>query len=41
LTQELPGVGTFFVRGSSFSLPPGFKTMWKTELYPLPAAPGQ
>ena len=40
-TQELPGVGTFFVRGSSFSLPPGFKTTWKTELYPLPAAPGR
>ena len=40
-TQELPGVGTFFVRGSSFSLPPGFKTTWKTELYPLPAAPVQ
>ena len=39
-THEVPGVGTFFVRGSSFSLPPGFKTMWKTQLYPLPAAPG-
>lgn len=38
-THEVPGVGTFFVRGSSFSLPPGFKTMWKTQLYPLPAAP--
>ena len=38
-TQEVPGVGTFFVRGSSFSLPPGFKTVWKTQLYPLPAAP--
>lgn len=40
-TQELPGVGTFFVRGSSFSLPSGFKTMWKTQPYPLPAAPVQ
>jgi hypothetical protein len=40
-THEVPGVGTFFVRGSSFSLPPGFKTMWKTQLYPLPAAPVQ
>jgi len=38
-THEVPGVGTFFVRGSSFSLPPGFKTVWKTQLYPLPAAP--
>jgi hypothetical protein len=36
-THEVPGVGTFFVRGSSFSLPPGFKTFWKTQLYPLPA----
>jgi hypothetical protein len=35
-THEVPGVGTFFVRGSSFSLPPGFKTMWKTQRYPLP-----
>ena len=40
-THEIPGVGTFFVRGSSFSLPFGFKTMWKTQLYPLPAAPVQ
>jgi hypothetical protein len=38
-TREVPGVGTFFVRGSSFSLPPGFKTVWKTQLYPLAAAP--
>ena len=35
-THEVPGVGTFFVRGSSFSLPPGFKTVWKTQRYPLP-----
>jgi hypothetical protein len=40
-THEVPGVGTFFIRGSSFSLPPGFKTVWKTQLYPLPAAPVQ
>jgi hypothetical protein len=40
-THDIPGVGTFFVRGSSFSLPPGFKTMWKTQLYPLPAVPVQ
>ena len=40
-THEVPGVGTFFIRGSSFSLPPGFKTMWKTQLYPLPAAPAR
>ena len=38
-THEVPGVGTFFVRGSIFSLPPGFKTVWKTQRYPLPAAP--
>jgi hypothetical protein len=35
------GVGTFFIRGASFSLPSGFKTVWKTQLYPLPAAPAQ
>jgi hypothetical protein len=35
-THEVPGVGTFFIRGSSFSLPSGFKTVWKTQLYPLP-----
>jgi hypothetical protein len=40
-TREVPGVGTFFVRGSGFSLPPGFKTVWKTQLYPLPASPVQ
>ncbi|MGA2195048.1 MAG: hypothetical protein ABSH40_07230 [Bryobacteraceae bacterium] len=38
-TQEVPGVGTFFVRGSHFSLPPGFKTVWKTQLYPRSAHP--
>lgn len=38
-THEVPGVGTFFVRGSRLSLPSGFQTMWKTQLYPLPAAP--
>ncbi len=39
LTQETPGVGTFFVRGSHFSLPPGFKTVWKTQLDPRSARP--
>jgi hypothetical protein len=33
-TPDLPGVGTFFVRGPRFLLPPGFKTVWKTRLYP-------
>jgi hypothetical protein len=40
-THEVAGVGTFFIRGASFSLPSGFKTVWKTQLYPLPAAPAQ
>jgi hypothetical protein len=38
-THEVPGVGTFFVHGSRFSLPPGFKTVWKTQLYPRSAHP--
>jgi hypothetical protein len=38
-TQEVPGVGTFFVRGSHFSLPPGFQTVWKTQLDPRSAHP--
>jgi hypothetical protein len=33
-TQQVPGVGTFFVRGSRLSLPAGFKTVWKTQPYP-------
>jgi hypothetical protein len=33
-TQEVPGVGTFFVRGAHFTLPAGFKTVWQTQLYP-------
>jgi hypothetical protein len=33
-TQEVPGVGTFFVRGAHFLLPAGFKTIWQTEPYP-------
>jgi hypothetical protein len=33
-TREVPGVGTFFVRGSHFSLPSGFKTFWNTQPYP-------
>ena len=28
---ELPGVATFFVSGSSFTLPPGFGTTWRTR----------
>jgi hypothetical protein len=40
-THEVPGVGTFFVRGPNFSLPPGFKTVWKTQIYPLPPSPVQ
>lgn len=32
--DEPAGVGTFFVRGGHFLLPPGFKTVWKTQLYP-------
>jgi len=38
-TQEVPGVGTFVVRGLHFSLPPGFKTVWKTQLDPRSAHP--
>jgi hypothetical protein len=38
-THEVPGVGTFFVRGAHFSLPTGFKTVWKTQLYPGSAHP--
>jgi hypothetical protein len=38
-TQEVPGVGTFFVRGAHFSLPPGFKAVWKTQLDPRSAHP--
>ena len=30
-TDSLPGVGTFFVRGSQLQLPNGFKTVWKTS----------
>jgi hypothetical protein len=40
-THEVPGVGTFFVRGSNLSLPPGFKTIWMTQPYPRPASPVQ
>jgi hypothetical protein len=37
--HEVPGVGTFFVHGSRFSLPQGFKTIWKTQPYPRSARP--
>jgi hypothetical protein len=36
-TTDVPGVGTFFVRGSHLQLPAGFKTFWKTQTYPRPA----
>jgi hypothetical protein len=32
---NLPGVATFFVLGSHFSLPEGFRTMWKTLHFPI------
>jgi hypothetical protein len=38
-TQTLPGVGTFYVQGTKFSLPAGFKTLWTTALYPRSARP--
>jgi hypothetical protein len=38
-THEVPGVGTFFVPGSRWSLPAGFKTVWTTELFPQSAHP--
>jgi hypothetical protein len=28
---NLPGVGCFFVRGTRFNLPAGFKTIWRTR----------
>jgi hypothetical protein len=37
--RDVPGVGTFFVRGSRFTLPAGFQTVWKTQLYPGSAHP--
>jgi hypothetical protein len=37
-TRDVPGVGTFFVRGSHFQLPAGFKTVWKTQLFQRPAS---
>jgi hypothetical protein len=36
-THEVPGVGTFFVRGSQLSLPAGFRTVWTTLPYPKSA----
>lgn len=38
-TNEVPGVGIFFARGAHFSLPAGFKTVWKTQPYPRSATP--
>jgi hypothetical protein len=37
VTPTIPGVGTFFIRGSHFTLPAGFKTVWKTQLFPRSA----
>jgi hypothetical protein len=31
LRDELPGVGLFFVRGGTFTLPLGFRMLWKTR----------
>ena len=28
---DLPGVGSFFIRGGRFSLPTGFRMVWKTR----------
>jgi len=36
-TKPLPGVGTLFIRGDHFLLPPGFKTVWKTRPFPQAA----
>ena len=30
-TTDLPGVGTFFIRGTRFTLPAGFRLVWKTR----------
>ncbi len=30
-TGELPGVGTFYMRGNRFRLPPGLRMVWKTK----------
>jgi hypothetical protein len=31
--HQLPGVGSFFVRGTKLNLPPGFRMQWKTRDY--------
>ena len=28
---ELPGVASFFVAGATFTIPPGFRTVWRTR----------
>jgi hypothetical protein len=28
---ELPGVASFFVKGADFTLPAGFRTVWRTR----------
>jgi hypothetical protein len=32
-TSALPGVGAFVVRGSTFKIPAGFRTIWKTRSF--------
>jgi len=34
--HQVPGVGTFFINRPHFTLPAGFKTVWKTLPYPRP-----
>lgn len=38
LVHQVPGVGTFFINHPHFTLPVGFKTVWKTLPYRRPAA---
>jgi hypothetical protein len=38
-TPDLPGVGTFFVRGERFELPAGFETVWRTAAIQARQAP--
>jgi hypothetical protein len=38
-TPDLPGVGTFFVRGGRFELPAGFETVWRTAALKAREAP--
>ena len=29
--EDLPGIGSFFVKGEKFELPAGFRTVWRTR----------